>query len=212
VLLLLVRHALTPQTGRLLTGWLPGHSLSEEGRRQAEALAERLGRLPLDAVYASPLERTVETARPLAAAAGVRVRVREGIGEVRYGDWEGRPLRALARTRLWRELQARPSAVRFPGGEALPETQARAVATVEEIRAAHPRGRVAAVTHADVIRLVLAHYAGIHIDLYQRLAIAPASVSALWLGDGGPRVLKVNDTGGLDGLGPPRRAAARRNR
>jgi broad specificity phosphatase PhoE len=103
-------------------------------------------------------------------------------------------------------VMARPSDVRFPGGETIRETQCRAVEAVENIREAHPRGSVAAVTHADVIRLVVAHYAGIHLDLFQRLAIAPASVSVLWLGEGRPMVLKVNDTGGLEGLTPPRRA------
>jgi len=206
VLLLLVRHALTAHTGDRLSGWLPGISLSEEGRAQAVALAERLEPLKIDAVYSSPLERAVETARPLASSKGLRVRTREALGEVRYGDWEGRRLRTLAKTKLWRQVLMRPSETRFPGGETIRETQFRSVAAVGELRKAHPRHVVAAVSHADTIRLVVAHYAGIHIDLYQRLAIAPASVSVLWLGDGMPMMLKLNDTGTLDRVAtPPRR-------
>jgi probable phosphoglycerate mutase len=205
VLLFLIRHALTPQTGDRLSGWTPGISLSDEGRKQAAGLAERMRPVSLAAVYASPLERCVETARPLASSKGLRVRVRDGLGEVRYGDWEGRSLRALAQTKLWRQVMARPSEVRFPGGETIRETQARAVAAIEELRATHANKAVAALSHADVIRLLLAHYSGVHIDLYQRFVVAPVSVSALWLGAGGPRVFKMNDTGSLDGLSIPKR-------
>lgn len=211
MLLLLVRHAVTAHTGDRLTGWLPGVGLSEEGRAQVEALVERLRPVSLTALYASPIQRTQETARPIARSKGLRVRTKEGLGEVRYGDWQGRRLPALARTRLWKEMRAWPSGMRFPGGESLRETQARAVAAVEEIRRAHPRGAVAAVTHADVIRLVVAHYAGVHIDLYGRLVVAPASVSALWLGRGAPVLLTLNHTADLSWLGArPRRAPRRR--
>lgn len=202
MLLFLIRHALTEHTGTRLSGWLPGIHLSEEGRRQAGALVERMEPIRLDAVYASPLERTVETAKPLARSKGLRVRTREELGEVRYGSWEGKKLSSLARTKLWRSVQARPSAVRFPDGETIRETQARAIAGVERLRDDHPNRSVAVVTHADVIRLLAAHFAGIHIDLYQRVACAPVSVSIFWLGAGGPRVVKLNDTGTLDGLTP----------
>jgi len=205
MLLFLIRHALTPQTGDRLSGWTPGISLSEGGRAQAKTLVERMRPVALDAIYASPLERCVETARPLASSKGLRVRVREALGEVRYGDWEGKRLRTLAKTKLWRKVMARPSEVRFPGGETIRETQFRAVDAIEALNLAHPNRSVAAVTHADVIRVVLAHYAGVHLDLYQRLLVAPVSVSVLWIGQGGPRVLKVNDTGSLDGLSVPKR-------
>lgn len=205
MLLFLVRHALTPHTGDLLSGWMPGISLSDEGRAQVKTLVERMRPVELDAVYASPLERCVETARPIASSKGLRVRTREGLGEVRYGDWEGKRLRSLAKTKLWRQVMARPSEVRFPNGETIRETQYRAVTTLEELRAAHGRGAVAAVTHADVIRVVVAHYAGIHLDLYQRLVVAPASVTLLWIGSGEPRILKLGDTATLDGLSVPKR-------
>src|SRR5690242_9372211 len=114
MLLFLIRHALTPQTGDRLSGWTPGLSLSDEGRAQAQRLVERLQPVSLDAVYASPLERCVETAKPVASSKSLRVRTRDAFGEVHYGDWTGRKLRVLAKTKLWRQVMARPSAVRFP--------------------------------------------------------------------------------------------------
>jgi probable phosphomutase (TIGR03848 family) len=206
VLLFLVRHALTPQTGDRLSGWTPGISLSDEGRAQVSALVERMHPVSLDAVYSSPIDRCVETARPIASSKGLRIRVRDALGEVRYGDWEGKRLRTLAKTKLWRQVMARPSEVRFPNGETIRETQFRAVSALESLRADHSKDTVCVVTHADVIRVVLAHYAGVHLDLYQRLVVAPASVTVLWIGGGGPRVLKVSDTGSLEGLSMPKKA------
>ena len=205
MLLFLVRHALTPHTGEKLSGWLPGISLSDEGRGQVSGLVERMKPVRLDASYASPLERCVQTARPVAASKGLRVRIRDGLGEVRYGDWEGKKLRTLAKTKLWKQVMARPSEARFPGGETIRETQTRAVSAIERIGLDHANESIGVFTHADVIRVLLAHYAGIHIDLYHRLVVAPVSVTVLWLGGGGPRVLKVNDTGSLDGFTPPKR-------
>jgi len=205
MLVFLVRHALTPQTGDRLSGWTPGISLSDEGRAQVAALVRRMAPVSLDAVYSSPIDRCVETARPIASSKGLRIRVRDALGEVRYGDWEGKRLRTLAKTKLWRQVMARPSEVRFPNGETIRETQFRAVSALEGLRAAHAKDAIAVVTHADVIRVMLAHYAGVHLDLYQRLVVAPASVTVLWVGGGGPRVLKVSDTGTLEGLSMPKK-------
>jgi probable phosphoglycerate mutase len=210
MLLFLIRHAVTAHTGRRLTGWLPGVQLSDEGRLQAEAMVRRMEPVGLDAVYSSPVERALETAKPLASSKGLRVRVRDGLGEVRYGEWEGRTLASIARTSQWRRVLAHPSEARFPGGETIRETQARVLAAVREIAEAHPKGSAAVVSHADVIKLAIAHYAGIHLDLYSRLGIAPASVSGLWIGDGAPRIIKVNDTGSLDRLQRSRSIRRRR--
>lgn len=201
-LVLLVRHGLTEVTGTRLTGWTPGFHLSATGREQAEHAAERLAGLSVRAIYSSPLERCVETAEPLAARLGLRVRRREDLGEVRYGDWTGRSLSQLARTKLWRAVQSAPSNVRFPGGESFLEVQDRAVREVRRIAAAHPRSTVAVYSHADLIKLLVAHFAGMHQDLFQRLVIEPASVSVVWLGEGPPRVVKVNDTADLSGVAP----------
>jgi probable phosphoglycerate mutase len=206
-LLLLLRHALTDATGRSLTGWTPGVHLSEQGRGQARALAERLTPVPVAAIYSSPLERCLETAEPVAAQKRLSVTAADALGEVRYGDWTGRSIAQLTRTRLWKVVQSAPSNARFPNGESLLECQERAAREVQRIAAAHPRGVVAVFSHADVIRLLLAHFAGIHVDLFQRLVVSPASVTAVALGDGVPRILRVNDTGAVADLIPakPRR-------
>jgi probable phosphomutase (TIGR03848 family) len=204
-LLLLVRHGMTPVTGTRLTGWAPGFHLSAEGREQSELLAERLSPLPVRAVYSSPLERCRETAEPLALRLGLSVEVRPELGEVRFGDWTGRTLAQLRRTRLWRSVQLTPSNVRFPGGESFLEVQERAVGGLLSIADAHPEGFVAVFSHADVIKLLLAHFAGIHQDSFQRLVVDPCSVSVVGLRDGMPRVVRVNDTGDISRLVPPGR-------
>jgi probable phosphomutase (TIGR03848 family) len=199
-LMLLVRHAVTDVTGKRLSGSTPGIHLSEEGRVQAKGLAERLGPLRLTAVYASPLERCLETAEPIASGRRLEIGVLADLEEIGYGQWAGRPIAGLMKTKLWRRIQLLPSSVEFPGGETLSGAQRRAVAALDAIAARSPRGVIAAVTHADVIRLALAHYAGVHIDLFQRFTVSPASVSALVLGDRIPRILRVNDTGTLADL------------
>ncbi len=199
-LLLLVRHSLTEVTGRRLSGSTPGIHLSEEGRAQAADVARRLAPVRLAAVYSSPLERCVETAEAIAGPRGLAVRPVPELIEVGYGTWTGRSLAVLARTSLWKKVQQAPSSVRFPEGETLVEVQRRSVTALDEIAARHKRGAVAAVTHADVIRLVLAHYAGVHLDLFQRLIVSPASISAVLLGDRVPRILRMNDTGSMADL------------
>jgi len=211
-LLLLVRHAVTEATGRRLSGSTPGIHLSPEGEAQAIRLAERLASLHLDAVYASPLERCVETARAIAQPRRLVVRPIPELEEVGYGRWTGRSLSQLTRTALWKKVQQSPSSVRFPGGETLVEAQRRGVTALEMLAARHQTGTVAAVSHADLIRLALAHYAGVHIDLFQRIVVSPASVSAVLLGDRIPRILRVNDTGSLEDLaGRVRRARSTGN-
>ena len=208
-LLLLLRHAVTEHTGARLSGWLPGLHLSDDGRRQAKGLAERLAAVPIDAVYASPLERCQETAAVLADARGLKVETLQDVGEVRYGDWTGRELKELARQPLWKVVQATPSAARFPDGESIFEMQARAVLAVERLREAHPRRTVAVCSHADVIKALTCHYLGMHLDLFQRLAVSPASVTALAFGPV-PSLVRLNDTGGNGDLAPPKRARRRR--
>jgi probable phosphoglycerate mutase len=205
-LLALVRHAVTDMTGKRLYGRSEGIRLSKEGRRQAAALAERMKELPLDALYSSPLERCMETALPISESTGVEVEQIEGVLEIDYGEWTGRPFTSLRKTKLWSEFHgATPSAPRFPGGETLAEAQRRAVTAIDSLIQRHSKETIAVVTHGDVVALVLAHYAGIHIDLFQRLEVAPASVTAVSIGAGAPRIRRVNDTGTLADLAPPRR-------
>jgi probable phosphoglycerate mutase len=210
-LLLLLRHAVTEHTGAVLSGWTPGLHLSEEGQRQAKGLAERLGPVPLDAVYASPLERCQETAAVVAEAKGLKVETLQDVIEVRYGDWTGRTLKELAKEPLWKVVQATPSAARFPDGESIFEMQARAVLAVERLREAHPGQTVAVCSHADVIKAITCHYLGMHLDLVQRVVVSPASVTAIAFGPG-PYLVRLNDTGGNGDLAPPKRARRRRGR
>src|SRR6266511_535515 len=134
----------------------------------------------------------------------LRVLTRSDLGEVRYGSWTGRNVKLLARTNLWKVVHQVPSRARFPGGESLLEVQHRMVRELERIAAAHPKQVVAVCSHADPIRLALAHFAGMHTDLYHRISVDTASVSVLALGDGTPRILKMNDTGDLSVLAPRR--------
>jgi probable phosphomutase (TIGR03848 family) len=201
-LVLFVRHGHTPTTGKVLPGRAGGLHLSADGRAQAQAVAERLSVLPtIDAVYASPLERTRETAAPIAAARGLRVKTERGLLEADIGEWTGWELKAARKAPEWKVVQRHPSGFRFPGGESFLEIQSRLVATVDRLRAAHPGGAVVAVSHADPIKAAMAHALGTHLDLFQRIVVSPCSISAISYGPGGPSVLAVNSTiGGLDGM------------
>ena len=188
----LVRHAVTEHTGKRLSGWMEGISLTERGVEQAKRVAQHLSDVDLEAVYSSPIERTLETARIVAEPHELRVQTRRGLGEVEYGTWTNRPLRSLMRTKLWSTVQRWPSGARFPDGESIREVQTRAINEIEKIATEHQKGTVCCVSHGDVIKLVIAHYLGVHIDLYQRLVIAPASVSVVTLTERGPVVLSLN--------------------
>lgn len=189
--LLFVRHGVTDHTGQRLSGWMPGVHLNATGIAQAEAAADALAGAPLDAIYTSPIERCTETAAVIARRHEMKATRRDALKDTKYGKWTDRPLRSVAKTRSWQVLHRFPSAFRFPGGETLRETQARVVQEIERIWRDHPRQLVCCVAHADPIALTLAHYMGLHIDLFPRLAIAPASISALRLEDDGPQVLAV---------------------
>jgi probable phosphomutase (TIGR03848 family) len=201
-LLLLIRHGTNDWVHGRLAGWTPGVHLNEDGRRQAVALGERLGDLPIAALYSSPLERCVETARAVAEPRGLALRLVEQIGEVRYGEWQGAELKELYKHELWPGVQFYPSGTRFPNGESLGEAQMRVVAALDTIRAQHPKQIVAVCSHADLIKLAISYYIGMHIDLFQRLVINPCSLTALAFERMGPRLLAFNDTGSIEHLRP----------
>jgi probable phosphoglycerate mutase len=203
--LFLIRHGLTAVTGKTLYGRTPGVPLDDRGRAQAEALADRLAPVRLTAVYSSPLDRCVETMAPLAASQRLDVVEREGLIEMDVGAWTGRSLAQVRRTRLWKDVIHHPSQFRFPDGESFVDAQSRALAEVHAIVARHPRGRIAVGSHGDIIRMLVAHYSGAHLDLFQRTTADPASVSVVYLGGGGPQVIVVNDTGNLERFAPPPR-------
>ncbi len=195
-LVLFVRHGQTPTTGAVLPGRAPGLHLAPEGTEQAERAAERLAALDrVKAVYASPMERAIETARPIARACGLRVRRNPGLNECDFGRWTGRKLANLRRRKEWTGVQRHPSGFRFPGGESFAEMQARALDAVAAICARHSGETVVAVSHADVIKALAASAAGTPLDLFQRIVISPCSVTAVAYHRAGPMILTVNNTG-----------------
>ena len=211
----LVRHGLTHLTGPVLAGWTPDLHLDERGTAQAEAVAERLRPVPFTAVVSSPLDRCLDTAgHVLAGRDGLALQVEDRLGECRYGDWTGRPIKELAKDPLWKVVQNHPSAVVFPGpeGEALAHTQARAVAAVRDWNARlGPDATWLACSHGDVIKAVVADAMGLHLDQFQRIVIDPCSVTVIRYTELRPFVVRVNDTGGgVTDLLPPARKGRRR--
>jgi probable phosphomutase (TIGR03848 family) len=206
-LVLLVRHGQTPTTGKVLPGRAPGLHLADKGREQAETVAQRIVAIEgpkrkVAAVYASPLERTRETATPIAKALGLRVQRHKGLLEAEFGEWTGAELKKLSKLPEWRTVQRNPSGFRFPGGESFTEMQARICGAIDQLRAAHPGETIVAVSHADPIKAAVAHAMGTHLDLFQRIVVSPCSVSAVLYGNDGPVVLAVNSTGDLSALAP----------
>jgi len=200
-LVLLVRHGLTASTGTALTGWTPGIPLDDRGQAQAATLAARLAPVRMDAIITSPLDRCRQTAETIAAAQQEpvpAVKEEERIGECRYGDWTGQPLRRLAKEPLWRVVQAHPSAVRFPGedGESMLGMQARAVEAVRDWNSRLDRNAIYLMcSHGDVIKAILADSLGMHLDMSQRIQVDPCSLSVIRYTPLRPFVLRMNDTG-----------------
>lgn len=183
--------------GKRLAGWLPDVHLNEVGQAQAEALAARLAseKGKIHAIYSSPLDRTMETARPVAEVLGLEIQPLDGVAEVRYGEWEGQSIEELAKLDLWKVVQGFPSAMQFPGGERMRDAQLRGVEAVEFVAARlEDKQNAIIVSHADVIKGIVAHYMGVHFDLFQRLVISPASITVIGLDMYAPRVICMNDT------------------
>ena len=192
--LLLIRHGENDYTKRgRLAGRLPGVHLNEHGLRQAETLADALRGAPVKALYSSPLERALETAKPIGKALGILVRREPGLMEADVGEWEGRSVRRLALTRNWRVFQNSPSRARHPAGESMVETQARVVSTLEALSAQYKKSDlIACVFHSDPIKMAVAHYIGLPLDHFQRLACDTGSVTLLAVGSTSARLLWLN--------------------
>jgi probable phosphoglycerate mutase len=190
--ILLIRHGLTDDVDRALSGTAAGVHLNAEGRRQAAALAERLRGVRLDAVVTSPLERARETASALAEGRSVHVSAVEALQEYDVGAWTGRALASLAPDEQWRRFNEVRSVTAASGGELMLAVQARAVAALLAVQQEHPEGTIAVVSHGDVIRAALMYFLGMPIDFVHRLEIAPARVSVVRLDGWAPRVLQVN--------------------
>jgi probable phosphomutase (TIGR03848 family) len=206
---ILVRHGrTTANAAGVLAGRSGGIRLDKVGRDQAARTGERLAVVPLVAVVSSPMERCRQTARIiLDHQSGAPVMpIERGITECDYGEWQGRALSELAKEKLWSVVQTQPSAAAFPGGESLAAMQARSVAAIRQHDAAfesqHGPGAVwVAVTHGDIIKSILADALGMHLDLFQRINVSPASVSIVRYGASRPDVISTNtDSGDLSWL------------
>ena len=193
---ILVRHGHTPTTGKILPGRTKGLHLSDLGKEQAEKVASHLSSLnSISAVYSSPMERTFETAKPIAKAFGKSVLKHQGLIEADFGKWTGRKLSELRKLKDWEKVQKNPSLFRFPDGESFMEMQSRMVTTVANICENHRGEIIVAVSHADTIKAFLTAALGTPLDLFQRLHISPCSVSPVIFGTQSPFVLAVNSTG-----------------
>ena len=195
VTVFLIRHGHTDAIGRTLVGRRPGVHLTSEGRAQAARLVERLRRYTpaIDALYVSPLERTRETAAPIGDAFAVELTTCEPLIEVDVGRWSGMTFDELERDGAWRRFNEHRATAGVPGGERAIDVQARTVAALDRIRAAHPGGRIAVVSHADVIRVAVLHCLGAPLDFVHRIEVAPASISAIQIAPALERVLFLND-------------------
>jgi probable phosphoglycerate mutase len=193
--LLLIRHGTNPKVGKGLTGWLPGVSLDENGRRQAEGLAQRMADLPVAAIYSSPLERARETAEPLARQKGLEIVIEPAFGEVNFGDWQGHDFPELEHDPLWRRFNVFRSGTPAPGGESMLETQARITRRLFALAPKHVGETVAIFSHADAIKAALFCMLGIPLDFHLRMEILPASVTTVDLFEEMPIVRSVNVCG-----------------
>ena len=194
---LLVRHGVTPTTGKILPGRASGLHLSDEGRLQAESAAKRLATLPrVAAIYSSPLERARETAAPIARARKMPIRIDRGLLECDFGEWTGEKLTRLSKLPEWDVVQRHPSAFRFPGGESFSELQTRITGALARLVAQHPGRVVVAVSHADPIKAAVAHALGMPLDLFQRIVIGTASITAIAYGRTNATALTVNSVDG----------------
>lgn len=195
-IVVLIRHGENEyvKKGRL-AGRKAGVHLNDNGRAQAENLAKVLAKAPIKAVYSSPLERTMETAAPIAAVHKLEVIPREGLLEVDFGAWQDKTLKQLYRRKLWRIVQGAPSQARFPEGESFADAQHRIVSEIEKLCGGHkPKDTIVCVGHSDMIKLAVAYYLGLPLDLFQRITVGPASISTLMIGKGISRLINLNTT------------------
>ena len=189
----LVRHGAHDRLGRFLDGRRPGVALSDAGRRQAERVADRLARERVDAVHASPLERTRETAAPIAARHGLGVDVERALEELDFGDWAGQTFDALKPLEAWQRWNTARSTARTPAGDTMRAAQARALDFVDARARAAPEGSFVLVSHADPLKAIVTYYLGLSLDDLPRFDIAPASLSRVDVEPWGARVVTLNE-------------------
>lgn len=208
--LLLIRHGDNDTLGKYLAGQTLGVHLNDRGHRQAQGLVCQLSAAPIKAIYSSPLERAVETAKPLALFLNQEIQIKPGLIELNYGNWVGKPFGLLRRYKAWKMIYEKPEEVRFPDGETFVEVQTRVCAEIDNIAAAHEKQDLVAVfTHADVIRLAITHYLDMPLIGFHKFIIDPASITILVLSDGKARVPKLNQTVNFAWPEPPKSKPSR---
>ncbi len=192
-ILILARHGETDVIGKRLTGRITGIHINANGRRQAEAIAEKLKGIHPGAIFSSPLERAMETARPLSEAISVPISPHSGLIEVNFGAWQGRPYKQLEKLKLWKTIQTTPSRVTFPAGKSFITAQQRIVASLEEIASAMGENDMAVCfSHCDPIRLALAYFLNMALDDFQRLSVDPGSLSVISFFNGKTHLGQIN--------------------
>ncbi|HEX2936948.1 MAG TPA: histidine phosphatase family protein [Bacteroidales bacterium] len=196
--ILLIRHGMTNSVGKRLSGRHPDVHLNEEGRLQAEMLAQRLSHINIHAIYSSPLERALETAKPLGAVHNLMIIPNENFLEINVGNWTNKTFDEIKTDPVFKRFNSFRSTTRIPGGEMMPEAQLRIIAGIEQLRTVHPSETIVIVSHSDLIKAAIAYYAGIHLDMFQRLEIFPASVSIVEVFEDTARILGLNDTGEIN--------------
>jgi probable phosphoglycerate mutase len=202
-LLLLIRHGENDyvKTGKM-AGHIPGVHLNERGQKQAQALGEALKEVPIKAIYSSPLERAMETAEPIATAHNLQILQEPSLMDANIGKWQGKSIKALRLTNAWKVVQQSPSRFQFPEGESFIDLQTRIANTLESIVKKHnkPKDIVAVVFHADPIKLAVAHFLGLPLDHFQRLSCDTGSLTAIYAGEMGANLLKLNQRPPFDFL------------
>jgi probable phosphomutase (TIGR03848 family) len=193
--LILARHGETDVIGKRLTGRITGIHLNATGRLQANAIAEKLKAVKIGAIFSSPLERAMETARPLSEINGIPISSHNGLTEINFGAWQGRQYKQLEKLKLWDIVHTAPSKVTFPAGESFVSAQQRIVASLEEIASAMGEKDIAiCFSHCDPIRLAIAYFLNMALDDFQRLSIEPGSLSLISFIKGKPHLGQINFT------------------
>ncbi len=200
---LFIRHASNDyvKEGRL-AGRLPGVHINAQGQREADELARRLNHIPIHAIYASPLERAVDTARAVAMCQKLDVQIRGDLGELDCGEWTGKLIKDLDQSDPWKLLQTKPAEFTMPGGESMTGMQQRMVSAIDAIVRQHPKQVIAIVSHADPLKAAIAHYLGMDLNQFQRIIINPASVSIFFLDEQNAAVFCLNESGKLPDFKP----------
>jgi broad specificity phosphatase PhoE len=188
----LIRHGNNDFAGKAIAGRTPGISLNREGKRQADRLAVRLAEEPIEVILSSPLERAIETAVPLAKRLNLDIQISDALNEIDFGDWTRQTFEHLETLPRWQQWNSFRSGTRVPDGELMLEVQLRMVAELHRLRKAYPEQTLALFSHGDPIRVALAYYLGVPLDLFQRIEVSPASISMLALSDFGARIVCLN--------------------